>query len=252
MEAATALAARRPPPPWPASAACESEPRSSWRSLRWRPPRSPPRDTPRRPRHPGAAPPSPQRRRRPRPISNRRTTPGTRATSPWSMSAGPCRAAPPRAGVAGRDRDLQLGEPPVKRHLPRRERLAQVRERLEREQPHGAPPRDESPRPLAVEGHPRLPVEPPRPVQRPDHDRRTGRRPEEAGRVEAVERPGYPPQQREVGRDRTREDDDVGDAPVVWGGDATDRSLKLQQRSAAGVFALALTPVVVALLTSSR
>jgi hypothetical protein len=159
---------------------------------------------------------------------------------------------PARGGVAGRDRDLQLGESPVKRHLPRRERLAQVRERLEREQPHGAPPRDESPRPLAVEGHPRLPVEPPRPVQRPDHDRRTGRRPEEAGRVEAVERPGYPPQQREVGRDRTREDDDVGDAPVVWGGDATDRSLKLQQRSAAGVFALALTPVVVALLTSSR
>ncbi len=64
-------------------------------------------------------------------------------------------------------------------------------------------------------------------------------------------RPGYPPQQREVGRDPTREDDDVGDAPVVWGRDAADRSLKLQQRSTAGVFALALTPVVVALLTSS-
>ena len=39
---------------------------------------------------------------------------------------------------------------------------------------------------------------------------------------------------------------------VIWGGDAADRSLELRQRSAAGVFTLALAPVVVALLTSSR
>ncbi len=116
------------------------------------------------------------------------------------------------------------------------------------------PPRDTPCRPRhpgAAPPSPRLPVESPRPVQRPDHDWWPGRRPKEAGRVEAVEDPGYPPQQQEVGRDWTHKDDDVGDAPVVWGGDATDCSLELRQRSQAGVFALAIAPFVVALLMPS-
>jgi hypothetical protein len=46
--------------------------------------------------------------------------------------------------------------------------------------------------------------------------------------------------------------DDVCNVLVVWGGDAADRLLELRQRSAAGVLAFALAPVVVALLTPSQ